>query len=394
MKKEILRKIIIFTVVALLLVLCAVMVKSCTTPPVYTTVEGKLERVLIEEDENRVILIIEGNDAPFIWYKKTFSLEYALELEIGCEVSLVVQEDYQEFKYALITILTIDGEVIFDNAQEFLEEDKEIAYIFAVTLITLCLTLIYIAFFPLKDIEQPENGFIISPHKAVFYFGLLVTVPAITTAITMFLIGSKESRFIGFSVLFFALIGILLIYSYFKERFECDGQKFTYYHLFGKISNAYIDEIKLIKIERSNFLQIIFISKDNKKLIRFLDDGTAFRNGEFFKKLAQHNIPLVNSVYRKQFKATQELLKQSWKFGELTVVNLRVCVSNIEHFVTFTSKRCVVKNWDSGEELFTFSSFKEFVNAPIYNGNSLYSLWKKVEAFEYVIYPINKTQEL
>ena len=93
---------------------------------------------------------------------------------------------------------------------------------------------------------------------------------------------------------FFAILSLLGIYAYKKESFILEGGVYTYNKVFKKSQSAHVHEISHIEVTVGSgmFMNVVFYGKDGSKLINFLDDGTAFKDGIFEKSLEAYNIPL------------------------------------------------------------------------------------------------------
>lgn len=89
------------------------------------------------------------------------------------------------------------------------------------------------------------------------------------------------------------LFGALMLYVYRKERFSLKDGVFDYIKPFKKSQSARASEINHIAVYASGMLvRVVFYDKDHETLISFLDDGTAFRSGEFERALEAYGIPI------------------------------------------------------------------------------------------------------
>ena len=69
---------------------------------------------------------------------------------------------------------------------------------------------------------------------------------------------------------------------------------FTYKKAFGKQQTVSVTDVAKVKLDRAGaFPRITFISKEGKVLMRFCDDGTAFRNNHFVGALMHYDVPIV-----------------------------------------------------------------------------------------------------
>lgn len=89
------------------------------------------------------------------------------------------------------------------------------------------------------------------------------------------------------------LISPLGLYIYHKEKFILKDKIFTYIKPFKKSQSASVEEIARVEIIGRGFMNIVFIGKNNEKLIHFYDDGTALKKRYLTTALMYYNIPLV-----------------------------------------------------------------------------------------------------
>ena len=81
---------------------------------------------------------------------------------------------------------------------------------------------------------------------------------------------------------------------WYREEFRFENGEFIYTKAFGKKQTAKITDIAKVKLDRMGaFLRFTFISKDGKTLMRFCDDGTAFRNNQLIAVLMHYDVPIV-----------------------------------------------------------------------------------------------------
>ena len=387
MKKDKIIKSVLISIAVILAVLCAVMLKSCSTPQTLVKFEGSINNIQVEKNENRVILNITGVDADFVWYESDISIDYSENLKPGDSIVLFVQDNYNNVALARIYSLGVNGALVFDKTQSNFEENKQVSYMFAVMMIALCITLLFIAFKPLKDETKEENTFVIRAHKVAYYLGLCFCVTFLSGAIAAFILASVSSsaKVAGIVFLVMGALGGLIIYVYFSEKFIFNGQEFIYCRPIVKAKRALASEVKFVRIRVAGFPRIEFFNNNGKKLMSFMDDGTAFRTGEFIKTLQKLNLPIANSVYSSRFEETKKVLKMAIVNNNINNLHLRLRLFGQEYLLNCKKTGCEIQNVD-GENLFTFSTFEELISAPVFNGLSLYKQWKKVEAFDILYY--------
>ena len=390
MKKETIKKIVVFVVVAILLLLCSVMLKNCATPKSLIKFEGNISNIRVEEGSDRVVINIDGVNVDFVWYESDISIDYSKNLKQGDSVIIFVQDNYNKVALARIYSFSVNGTLIFDKVQTNFEENKQLSYVFAVMIIALCATLLLCVFKPLKNEEQAENTFVIRSPKIVYYISICFCIPFISGALAAFIVGifSPNALPAGFAFLAMGSLCGLLLYIYFAERFTFDGYEFVYFTPFIKPKRALVSELKLLRINRRNLIKVEFLDKNGEKLMSFLDDGTSFRTGEFSKVLKNLNIPIANSIYSARFETTKLIMKQIIIYENVNNLRIRLRIFGEEYLINCKKEGCNLQRL-GGEILFTFANFEEFVLAPVFKGESITKQWKKVEAFD-AIYDHNE----
>ncbi|MBQ7408876.1 MAG: hypothetical protein IJW13_06390 [Clostridia bacterium] len=380
-------RIIVVIAVILLLALCAVMLKSCSTKQTLIQFNGKITGIEVEEAENRVILNISGTNVNFVWYQSDISIDFSKSLNVGDDVTLFVQDNYNRVKLARIYSLTVNGEIAFDKEQSNFEENKQISYMCAVMIITLCCTLLFVAF--KRPFKQPvyENGFVIRLPISVYYSSLCILTTALAGAIaTMIIAGANaNARKVALILLLIAVCCAIMLYVYFAERFVFDGREFVYYLPFLKPRRALASEVKCVNLSRAFFTKVIFVGSDGSTLMQFRDDGRAFLSGEFINKLKQLKIPLAGSIYRKQFEGSKlivdRIVEEEGQKGVL--IRLRFCSE--EYMLSFKECEWTVQN-NKGQNIGKFSSFYQLAHSAVLNGYCLFDHWEKVEVLAYFSY--------
>lgn len=395
MKKIKVSKIVLIVFAVVFLVLSAVIFRSCSKPNQTVQFSGKISNIEVQSEEDRVILNLQGEEYDFVWYDTDVEIAFASNVKVGDEAIFTVGNDYETPALVRIYAFTLNGSVVFDRTQERIDENKELGLAFASLVIGIALALLFIAIKPLKQDEKIEGGFIIRAQKFVYYFGVCVFIPCALSALVC-LIGvlfagftSSASAFM-FVMLMFMLIGALLIYTFFKEKFVFDGETFTYHRPFLKAKSAALGEIAFVKLQYSGaYINVFFVSPTGKTILKFLDDGTSFRTGEFLQALAKHNIPLSSSIYSKDFNETKNVMADIITSSNLAKIHLRLRLYGREYMVIFSKDQCLLIKGAREEDVVKFASFEEFFCAPVFNGVSLRSAWYKVEAFEHLTYPVN-----
>ena len=395
MKKTKVSKIVLIVFAVVFLVLSAVIFRSCSKPNQTVQFSGKISNIEVQSEENRVILNLQGEGYDFVWYDSDVEIAFASNVKIGDSAVFTVGGDYETPKLVRIYTFTLNGTVVFDKEQEHIDENKEIGLAFASLVIGLALTLLFIAIKPLKQDEKIEGGFIIRAPKFVYYMGVCFFIPFALSALVC-LIGVLFAEFSAsalafmFIMLMFMILGALLTYVYFKEKFVFDGETFTYHRPFLKAKSVTVGDVAFVRLQYSGvYINVFFVSPNGKTLLKFLDDGNSFRTGEFLQALAKHNIPLSSSIYSKDFNETKNVMADIITSSNLAKIHLRLRIYGREYLVVFSKDQCLLIKGAREEDVVKFASFEEFFCAPVFNGVSLQSAWFKVEAFEHLTYPVN-----
>ena len=139
-------------------------------------------------------------------------------------------------------------------------------------------------------------------HMILFFVCLSVgSVGAVVVTIVYLLDSSQFAMFISllFVSLLFVVISALGIYVGKKEKFVLQEKVFTYVKPFKKSQSAHIDDIARVEMRGGSgaLLRVVFLDKEGKPLINFLDDGTSLKGNKLFSALMYYNIPIVN-VYQ------------------------------------------------------------------------------------------------
>lgn len=134
-------------------------------------------------------------------------------------------------------------------------------------------------------------------HRNVFFI-FLVSGVLVTLAV---LVGWLIVRFdwgilVGIALICFVeyTIGSLGLFIWYREEFCFKNGFFTYKKAFGKQQTVSVTDVAKVKLDRAGaFQRITFISKEGKVLMRFCDDGTAFRNNHLIAVLMHYDVPIV-----------------------------------------------------------------------------------------------------
>lgn len=102
-----------------------------------------------------------------------------------------------------------------------------------------------------------------------------------------------------------AVIGLLGLYVYHTEKFSYIDGVYYYNKPFKKNQKTQynlIDHVELRLPVNIRLMDVVFLDKNDNKLINFYDDGTAFRKNLFLKSLEYNRIPYYLVDNKKMFK--------------------------------------------------------------------------------------------
>ena len=133
----------------------------------------------------------------------------------------------------------------------------------------------------------------------VLLIAIVIGVAFAVTALTLYLL--DICGVIVFAVLtalgaLLIVIAIIGIYIYSVERFTLKDGTYFYRKPFLKSAPVKVSEITRVELTANGYLFVIkFHGENDKVLLKFFDDGTAFKNGELKRSLEYYNIP--NNIF-------------------------------------------------------------------------------------------------
>ena len=149
--------------------------------------------------------------------------------------------------------------------------------------------------------KSPYDFCITAPKwQMILFFVCLAlgSVGAVVVTIVYLLDSSQLAMFVSllFVSLFFVVLSLLGIYAGKKEKFIFQEKVFTYIKPFKKSQSAHIDEIVRVELKGGSgaMLRVVFIDKEDKTLLSFLDDGTSLKGNKLFSALMYYDIPIVH----------------------------------------------------------------------------------------------------
>lgn len=133
-------------------------------------------------------------------------------------------------------------------------------------------------------------------RNTFFFLIILGTVALLAVFISWLIFRFDWGIIVGVALVCFIefVISSLGLFVWYREEFHFEKGEFIYIKAFGKKQTAKITDIAKVKLDRMDaFLRFTFISKEGKTLMRFCDDGTAFRNNHLIAVLMHYDVPIV-----------------------------------------------------------------------------------------------------
>lgn len=253
-----------------------------------SALERQADVVYLHCEEEKTVFSIRGSD----------TLPLLESVAVGDTAVLLVREDYRSFETPLLSGLSLRGERLFDTTEQDRIHNEAVAAILgAAVTVTLGILLLCAC---MERERRPLGGtaFEIRNSPWALYFGIAFGVGGAVGILmpwVMYFLGRADAVLLPFSVVFVlpAPLGLLLIYVYYREAFVLKNGVYTYQKPFRGRQSAEARAVRAVLVEQSGaFLRVTFWGDGEKPLIRFWDDGTSFRSGEFEKSLRSYGIEL------------------------------------------------------------------------------------------------------
>ena len=266
----------------------------------YISFNRTVESISIKDNAMHTKFIEDDIDYVFYEYGDV-TFEDLNDINNGDKVEIFVAKNYQEPKYAIIYKLVVDNRVIFDSMEYHYHHDMAIVNVFAPTVIGLLLTYILIFVFSIKvkeekvEVKDRIDYIIKNPinHISISIVFTVFGMVSFLSFLIQYLCKFITTDFFNYSYvfLFFALLGLLLIYVLIVENFKLENGIYSYRHPFKKqsIKTEDIDHVE-IYLPSASLYKVTFYDTNGKKAIRFRDDGSAFTNGYFLRSLKNNKI--------------------------------------------------------------------------------------------------------
>ena len=259
----------------------------------------ELTRVVSEIDrrEDVVYLHCEEENTVFSIRSSDF-LGLSDPIKVGDAVVLFVGEDYRSFETPLLRGMSINGERLFDTTEQDRIHNEAVAMILGTAVAVTFGILLICACVERERLPLGGTAFEIRNSSSGLYFGLAFAIGGAVGALlppALYFLGRADAVLLPFSAVFAlpAPMGLLLIYVYYREAFTLKNGVYTYRKPFRGTQAAEARAVRTVIVESSGaFLRVTFWGENDQMLIRFLDDGTAFRSGEFEKSLRAYGIEL------------------------------------------------------------------------------------------------------
>lgn len=141
--------------------------------------------------------------------------------------------------------------------------------------------------------------FIIKAPKWQLYLFAILTAICFIALFVLFVLcyfNVIDKNLLTFAILpgFILILSLIGLYVVLIEQFSLIDGCFLYRKPFKKSQYASISDVNRIELKKATpaLIKVVFYNFENQKLICFLDDGTAFKSGEFEKALKKYNIPI------------------------------------------------------------------------------------------------------
>ena len=196
-----------------------------------------------------------------------------------------------------------------------------------------------------------------------------------------------ETFTVSYVFLFFSVLGAVGIYVYIKEKFTLKDGVYFYSKPFLKSQTARAVDIHYLKIETTGkLLKVELFDKEGRKLINFLDDGTAFKSGEFIESLAYYKIPIKQTVFKISFGELREFLMEQMEVVDKAEISF--WLDKQEYVISFYKDRCeFYKCGLEKKDVLNFKSLDELYALESFAGMILKDEWERIERFEYLDFP-------
>jgi hypothetical protein len=286
----------IFMIIFVVVLLIAIPLSDKSTD--YLEVNRTVEK--IEIDGGRAYIHFINDTKTYIAYESNgVDFDNLNLIHNGTDAKIKLANSNVTAKYTIIYSLSKDDNVIFD-VTHYYDINRYLTSTFFISIpLVMIITLITLIVIKDNKYENSPSNFIIKNPRLHFdiLFSFLVFGLTFFLDFSAFYVLSliPFSVFgIGFVGLFFAVIGGLGVYVYFREKFIFNGEEYKYIKPFTGTKKARLSDIGSVQFSYSNeslFKNVYFMTKDDRVIFSFLDDGTAFKDGYFIKSLENNNIP-------------------------------------------------------------------------------------------------------
>jgi len=219
---------------------------------------------------NNVIDILTGSDSVIIIYNET---EIKEKLKITSYKNKKVKK-----------ILSIFYEYIKNTNPEQQKEEEEILHKM------------------IESYDEKDYFLIRAPKWQLIFFIviLFLSLAGFITALVFLDLGKLDSEdFIPICIIcgLFFFLGILGIYGWNKELMKYEMGILTYVKISKKSQSAKVTDIKYFYIGNTgNMIKVVLIDEVGNTLINFIDDGSAFRTGDFLGTLLKNGVREISEV--------------------------------------------------------------------------------------------------
>ena len=216
------------------------------------------------------------------------------------KITIWVQENYQNFEYGLIYQLEFKDNILFNDIDQYEEDNKiisNIAYLVLISIIAVSIAYLFTGFSKIKEVK--EDFSLKETNYTYYLFALTLTISLvpIISILAYYFKGKISEDTLGFIFVFliFLIPSVIGLYWAIAAKFEFKNKTYSYKNPFLKIQKAEISEIKRVELKTNAWgLQIRFYNDNDAIIMKFYDHGFVFKDGLFINSLLNHKIKFTN----------------------------------------------------------------------------------------------------
>lgn len=347
-------------------------------------IELNRELKSIGEDEEGRIIVRFADDAVY-YYVSSYQMDSLPQ--IGDEVVLYVDKNYKNFRYSKIYKMTLSGSVLFDEAQQDIWDREVMAGLVISILTATLITAIIMVVCKKKKEQNTDEKFRIKASYGLLVCGVCFVSLGLSGAIYTIIVsslgifsGTIEAGALAF--MFFAILGGFIIYVTKTEEFSLLDGVYTYVKPFKKNQSASVNDIYYVQIRGTKkFLNVKLFNEQDKPLLGFLDDGTAFRGGSFIDSLRKHGIPYLHETLIFSYEDIEKNVEKAVK-GD-NEYRFRITLNGAKYEINFKkNKYSLIKYGAQGCQTVVKTTFAELGENESIDGIVLKRDWGKITKIE------------